>query len=58
MAQPIQQPRVLILPSQGLLMVTTDLHGNLDDYAALEQRFRSHPKGAIHWAIFPRNSDS
>ncbi|MFZ5442296.1 MAG: metallophosphoesterase [Myxococcota bacterium] len=46
-------PRVLVLPSQGRLLISTDLHGNLDDFQALRRRFeRALDDGEdVHWAL-------
>lgn len=45
--------RLLILPDHGQLMVSTDLHGNLEDLLALEAHFEclraSDPD--VHWAL-------
>lgn len=38
-----------ILPSHGRLLVSTDLHGNLDDFRALEAVFQREP--ATHWVV-------
>jgi Calcineurin-like phosphoesterase len=46
-------PRHLILPAHGHLMISTDLHGNLEDFLALREKFdglrASHDD--VHWAI-------
>lgn len=45
--------RHLILPARGHLMITTDLHGNLEDFLALREKFdglrASHDD--VHWAM-------
>lgn len=45
--------RHLILPSRGVLLVNTDVHGNVEDFARLEAIFReeraSEPE--THWVI-------
>lgn len=41
--------RWILLPSSGRLIVNTDLHGNLEDFEAMERRFRDHP--GAHWLI-------
>lgn len=41
--------RHLILPSQGTLLVNTDLHGNLDDFLAMHSRFEEERDA--HWVI-------
>lgn len=45
--------RVLVLPPRGRLLVSTDLHGNLDDFTALRRRFeRALDEGDdVHWAL-------
>ncbi len=42
-----------VLPSRGRLLISTDLHGNLDDFRALERRFeRAREAGVdVHWAL-------
>lgn len=45
--------RTLILPDRGVLMVSTDLHGSWDDFAALRARFLAEraAEPATHWVI-------
>jgi 3',5'-cyclic AMP phosphodiesterase CpdA len=45
--------RHLILPDHGRLMVSTDLHGNGDDFRRLREIFLSHVDRDpdVHWAI-------
>ncbi|HNS99909.1 MAG TPA: metallophosphoesterase [Polyangiaceae bacterium] len=45
--------RLLVLPSQGQLLISTDLHGNLEDLQALTQRFESlrRCRDDVHWVI-------
>ncbi len=45
--------RSRILPSRGTLLVSTDLHGNLDDYLALERIFLAalERREDVRWAI-------
>lgn len=45
--------RTVVLPSRGALLVSTDLHGNWDDFAALRGRFLAAlmAEPATHWAI-------
>lgn len=45
--------RTSILPGRGVLMISTDLHGNWDDFAALRARFFAELEAepATHWAI-------
>lgn len=45
--------RTVILPSRGALLVSTDLHGCWDDFAALRERFVAACSAdpATHWAI-------
>jgi len=40
-------PRTLTLPPRGTLMVSTDLHGNLDDFEALKRAFLRSPADTI-----------
>jgi hypothetical protein len=42
--------RWLLLPDRGPLLISTDLHGNGDDFRALRQVFLDLPPDA-HWAI-------
>src|SRR5262245_6796535 len=42
--------RHLILPRNGPLLISTDLHGNLEDFQALRHRFTSLGPDA-HWAM-------
>lgn len=42
--------RHLVLPTHGAALVSTDLHGNLDDFRALEQTFAALGPDA-HWVI-------
>lgn len=46
-------PRTAILPSRGALLVSTDLHGNWADFAALRARFlrMRAAEPATHWVI-------
>lgn len=41
------------LPAQGVLLISTDLHGNLDDLRALERRFEAALAAGrdAHWAL-------
>jgi hypothetical protein len=43
----------LVLPAQGRLMVSTDLHGNREDLLTLRQRFESARAAGedLHWAL-------
>jgi len=45
--------RHLILPAHGLLMISTDLHGNLEDFLALRAKFDGlrEAHDDVHWAI-------
>lgn len=45
--------RTSILPGRGVLMISTDLHGNWGDFAALRARFVAElaAEPATHWAI-------
>lgn len=46
-------PRHRVLPSSGWLLVSTDLHGNLDDFAALERTAEDAWRSGVdlHWAV-------
>jgi hypothetical protein len=44
--------RVITLPAEGALLVSTDLHGNLEDFTRLQALFEGLlAKGEAHWAI-------
>jgi hypothetical protein len=45
--------RTLVLPDRGTLLVSTDMHGNGEDFAALRDRFLAARAAdpATHWAI-------
>lgn len=45
--------RTAILPARGVLLVSTDLHGSWDDFAALRARFLAlrTAEPAAHWVI-------
>lgn len=45
--------RTLILPDRGTLLVSTDMHGNLEDFVALRAAFLEVREGdpGCHWAI-------
>lgn len=46
-------PRVRVLPSAGELLVSTDLHGNLEDFEALERHFEAaRARGLdLYWVL-------
>jgi hypothetical protein len=45
--------RTAMLPRDGQLMVSTDLHGNLEDFEALRDRFLARVERGedVHWAL-------
>lgn len=48
--------RVRILPNHGQLLISTDLHGNLEDFERLlaifmQLRERAEDPGTVHWAL-------
>lgn len=45
--------RVLVLPKRGRLMVSTDLHGNWEDFAALRAHFlaSAQARRKTHWVL-------
>ena len=45
--------RSLVLPGRGTLLVSTDLHGNLEDFLALEARAEAAWRAGVdlHWAL-------
>ncbi len=45
--------RHLVLPDRGVLLVNTDVHGNVEDFARLEEIFRAERTGEpeTHWVI-------
>ncbi len=45
--------RSLVLPDRGTLLVSTDLHGNLEDFLALEARAEAAWRAGddLHWAL-------
>lgn len=45
--------RSLVLPDRGTLLVSTDLHGNLEDFLALETRAEAAWRDGVdlHWAL-------
>lgn len=49
----VTTPRHRVLPSSGWLLVSTDLHGNLGDFAALERLAEDAWRHGVelHWAV-------
>ncbi len=55
----VPAPRLRRLPSRGTLLVSTDLHGNLDDLRALRRRFEAlcaeRTESEVHWVALGDN---
>jgi len=43
--------RYLVLPSQGRVLISIDLHGNYEDFKKLQQIWNRQPDENTHWVV-------